>query len=585
MTEPRTSTGLTGASVSRAIAEIIRAQGVARVYSLPGGHMKPIWDALASLGVRVIVARHECAAVHMAQAEADLSGRLAVTIVTTGPGLTNAVTGIASAFVARSPLLVISTRPPIPQEGMGALEQVDQAAIVSPVCRAVHEIWHERHVVPRLDLAISTALGDDGLPGPVYVDFPTDLLPVAVPPSYAGELAVRERRRSPRPPDPSAVSEAADLIRSSRRPLVIAGREALAAADAVVRFAGQSGSLYLDTRSSRGALSSLLAGYVPALRARMMAEADLVITLGRALDFEIGYGSPAIFTNATAFLRIGRTAADVVVNRRGDVELRGDVGLALDALIGAGAAPSDPDVAWRSESIAENQAKAGRLADTLASPPEVDGAGVHPYALIAAINEWVDDRSIVIVDGGDILSWARAGLRTPTYLDLGSFGCLGVGVPFAIAAALLHPDRRVIALIGDGALGFNAMEIETAVREGANISIVVANNRAFNIERADQAINYGGRVFGTELSDCDFAALARSLGAHGERVDDRDSLRSAIGRAVAGAPAVVDVVTSGSPVSADTKSGLALVPPLQALTPWEEAERAWLAASSNQREV
>ena len=135
-----------------------------------------------------------------------------------------------------------------------------------------------------------------------------------------------------------------------------------------------------------------------------------------------------------------------------------------------------------------------RFVEAMAHEPLADDGRMHPNTLLNAVNEWIEPTTIVIVDGGDVLSFARTGLRTPTYLDLGPFGCLGVGTPFAVSAALNFPSRRVIAVIGDGAFGFNAMEVETAVREDAKVVLVIANNRAFNIERYDQVLNYGGRI-------------------------------------------------------------------------------------------
>lgn len=559
-------------SVAGAIAGVLALQGVERVYSLPGGHMKPLWHSLDEAGVRIVTARAEGAAVHMAQAEADLRGELAVAIVTTGPGLTNAVTGLATAFLARSPLLLISTRAPIPQDGMGALEEVDQASIVKPVARAVHTVLDSRHALPRLDLAISAAIGDDGPPGPVYFELPADMLRETALRPYS---RTRKRRRSTRLPDPGEVEAAAALLRASHRPLVIAGREALGAPGEVPRFVDQTGAVYLDTRASRDAMSTRIPSFVPALRGRAMAEADLVVTLGRELDFEVGFGSPAVFRHAAAFLRIGRGAEDVSANRRGDVELRGDLGPALEALSAAGATPHDPDREWLAAMVNENERKALRFRE-LVNAPEPQAHGLHPYTLIGAVNEFIDESTIVIADGGDLLSWARAALEAPTYLDLGAFGCLGVGIPFAVASALAFPDRRVVAVVGDGALGFNAMELETASREGAGIVVVVANNSAWNIERADQIENYGGQPLGTELSNCDFRLLAEGLGAHGERVEDVGDLVPALERAFANVPALVDVRVSREPISADTKSGLALVPPFQALVAWDEHEWLWL---------
>jgi acetolactate synthase-1/2/3 large subunit len=307
-----------------------------------------------------------------------------------------------------------------------------------------------------------------------------------------------------------------------------------------------------------------------------MAEADVVVTLGRVLDFEVGYGSPAVFRRAVAFVRVGRGSEDVATNRRGDVEVRSDIGPALDALLAADAAPRRPDQEWFRAMVNENARKTRRFEQRLADPGD-PADGLHPYQLLTAVNRSVDERTIVVADGGDILSWARGALDAPTYLDLGAFGCLGVGVPFAVGAALRHPGRRVIAVVGDGALGFNVMELETAVREGARITVVVANNSAWNIERSDQLENYGGEVLGTELSTCDFGALARSLGAAGEVVESAADLDQALERSLQHAPALLDVRISREPVSPDTKSGLALVPPAQALVSWDRDERSWLS--------
>jgi acetolactate synthase-1/2/3 large subunit len=198
---------------------------------------------------------------------------------------------------------------------------------------------------------------------------------------------------------------------------------------------------------------------------------------------------------------------------------------------------------------------------------------IHPRAIFDAIAEIADPDYVAIADGGDLLSFARTGLAASTYMDAGAFGCLGVGVPFAIAAALAMPDRQVISVNGDGAFGINAMEIDTAVRHGAKCVFIVSNNAAWNIERIDQEQNYGGRVVGTTLRHSDYAAMARALGLHGERVETPDGLRSALQRALRNAPALVDVVTSQAAMSSDAQKGLSFVPDFQALTAWDDAER------------
>jgi acetolactate synthase-1/2/3 large subunit len=179
-----------------------------------------------------------------------------------------------------------------------------------------------------------------------------------------------------------------------------------------------------------------------------------------------------------------------------------------------------------------------------------------------------------VADGGDLLSFARMGLEPRTYLDAGAFGCLGVGTPYGVTAALLNPGRQVVVVTGDGAFGINAMEIDTAARHGAKVVVIVANNAAWNIERYDQEVNYGGRVVGTTLAWSDYAAMARALGLHGERVTDPARLTAAIREAFAKAPALIDVVVTQHAPSSDAGKGLGWVPDYQALTAWDDAEQA-----------
>ena len=560
-------------SVAAAIARFVAGQGVSRVYTLPGSHVKPICSELARLGIRIVSARHECAAVHMAHAEADLTGTLGVAIVTTGPGLTNAITGIASAFLSRTPLLVLSARVPDAQAGMGALEEVPQGDLVRPVCRYVRAVADERHVLSGLHMAVTAALGSDGPPGPVYVDFTPNMLKQPMPDWYLDSRWFNRIARPARLPNDDAIANAAALLRGSRRPLAIGGRGVLGAGAALEKFLQASGCLYLDTRESRGTLSPDNPNSIPALRGRAMAEADLVITLGRRLDFELAYGSGAVFAESARFLRIGRTVEELSENRRGDVEVCADVDAVLQRLVELEAKPSAPDTAWQNELKSANVAK---TSTTKAHPPGSDGR-MHPLTLIAAINRLVDTQTVCIVDGGDILSFARVGLRARTYLDLGPFGCLGSGAPYAVAASMTYPERRVIALIGDGSFGFGALEVETAVRSGARALFIVANNDAWNIERQDQLLKYPDQELGTTLTPCRYDLLAKSLGAHGERVERAEDLAAAFERGLANLPAVIDVAVTRDAVSPDTKSGLANVPPLHATQSWDDAERGKLS--------
>jgi acetolactate synthase I/II/III large subunit len=582
MTSQSTRSELGETTVAAAIARFVAAQHVTRVYTLPGSHVKPICSALAHLAIRIVSARHECSAVHMAHAEADLTGRIGVALVTTGPGLTNAVTGIASAYLSRTPLLVMSARVPDPQAGMGALEEVPQAELVRPVCRYVREISDARHVLSGLHMAASIALGSDGPPGPVYVDFTPNLLKERLADWHADPHWFTLLVRPPRLPPGDSIALAAQFIRDSRRPLAIGGRGALGAGAELENFLQSSGCLYLDTRESRGALSADKPYCIPALRGRALAEADLVITLGRRLDFELAYGSRAVFAESARFIRIGRNVEELSENRRGDVEVCSDVDAALQALVNADAMPANADSDWREDLIRSNAEKTRPKTLNLHAKPSGSDGRMHPLTLIAAINQVTDSKTINIVDGGDILSFARIGLRAHTYLDLGPFGCLGSGAPYAVAAALAFPSRGVVALIGDGAFGFAAMEIETAVRTGARALFVIANNDAWNIERQDQLAKYPDQELGTTLSPARYDLLARSLGAYAERVERAEDLAGALQRGLANLPALIDVAVTRDAVSPDTKSGLANVPPLHATQSWDDAERRMLERSARQ---
>ena len=205
---------------------------------------------------------------------------------------------------------------------------------------------------------------------------------------------------------------------------------------------------------------------------------------------------------------------------------------------------------------------------------------MHPNRIFAALRPRLQDDAIGVADGGDILSFARLGLNTSTYLDAGAFGCLGVGVPFANAAALAFPGRQVVAVCGDGAFGLHAMEIDTAVRHRARAVFVIANNGAWNIERMDQELNYDGRIVGTTLDYSDYAAMARAFGMHAERVEHAEDLGAALDRAFANAPALVDVVVTRHAASTDLDKGLSIVPDYQPLSAWDAAERKRLAQDS-----
>ncbi|MFN3495074.1 MAG: thiamine pyrophosphate-binding protein [Hydrogenophaga sp.] len=567
-------------SAAAVIARFLKARGVKRVYALCGGHIMPLWMRLDAEGIRIVDVRDERAAVYMAHAEAQLTGTLGVALVTAGPGVTNAMTGMANAHVAKVPVLVLSGLPPTAQENRGALQDIVHTDLVRSLTRYARTVRHPDLVPQELAEAAARALGEAGEPGPVYLDFPIDTLRADVARAVQLPEVFSPPPALPQPPNQQAVQAAVQKLWAARRPLFISGRGARGAGPALCALLERLGAAYLDTGESKGLVPDDHPSVVAAMRGSVMGQADLVVTVGRRLDFQLAYGSPAVFGEAE-YLRLADCAAELRDNRRGAVEVLADPALALQAILEA--APTTPpasDASWLAGLREQHQQRSAKLAQSMASAPNGSDGRMHPNRVLAALREALPANAVVVADGGDFLSFARVGLPASTYLDPGSLGCIGIGTPFGIAASLACPGRTVVVATGDGAFGFNAMEIDTAVRQKAPVLIVVANNGSWAIEVRDQQETHG-KVVGTHLQFADHAAMARAFNMHAERVERAEDLPAAIGRALAelraGRPALLDVIVTPEAASSDAKSGLAWVPDLQALGAWDEAERKWRA--------
>jgi acetolactate synthase-1/2/3 large subunit len=566
-------------SVAGLIARTLKARGVKHVFALCGGHIMPIWMRLDAEGIRIIDVRDERSAVHMAQAHAELTGELGVALVTAGPGFTNAITGIANAHVSRAPVLILSGTVTRPQENRGALQDLDQPQLVRSIARYARTVREPSRALAELDDAISCALGDGGEPGPAYIDLPADTLRAQVPKALQLDEHIGAKPRVAANPDPDAVARAVDILWSARRVLVISGRGARGAGSELIQLLDRLGAVYLDTGESRGLVPDDHPSVVGAMRGAVMGDSDVVLTVGRRLDFQLAFGSPAVFQSAK-FVRIGDVAGEVRDNRRGSVEITASAAATLAAIVaGAGNRQSSVDRAWATKLRAGHEERAAKLKVTMAAAPNGKDGRLHPNKVLAALQEAMPQNSIMITDGGDFLAFARVGLSAPQMLDPGPFGCIGVGVPYGVAASLAYPEKTVLVATGDGAFGFNAMEIDTAVRHQAPVLFAVANNGAWAIEVHDQTVTHG-KVVGTRLRYSDYAGMARALGLHAERVETEDQLKPAIARALANRPALIDFVVTPEAVSSDGKTGLAWVPDLQPLAAWDDAERKWREGGS-----
>ncbi|MYI89026.1 MAG: thiamine pyrophosphate-binding protein, partial [Gammaproteobacteria bacterium] len=402
-------------SVAAWIAHLLKERSVNRVYGLQGGHIQPLWDHVAQEGIQIIDVRDERAAVHMAHAHSELTGCLGVALATAGPGVTNTVTAIANAYLSRIPVLLIGGCPTTMQANMGGLQEISHTEIMQPITRYSNTARVADQAIRELNNAIARANGDAGEPGPAYIEIPPDVLRQTVSPNLILEDWLKPTPPRRLLPDPERVTDAIAVIRAAKRPLVISGRGARKASESLPRFLVAVDALYLDTQESRGLIPADHVSVVGAVRGAAMAQADLVITLGRKLDYQLGFGSPAAFPNAR-FLRIADNASELIDNRRGSPEILADVALTLDAIVHElGDDQGTRDTNWLDALRHKHRERIAR--GQKSAPPALGADGkIHPMAIFEAIKEVADPDYIGIADGGDLLSFARIGLQARTYM-------------------------------------------------------------------------------------------------------------------------------------------------------------------------
>jgi acetolactate synthase-1/2/3 large subunit len=516
-----------GALVSRVLAR----EGVGHLFTLCGGHILPIYDACLEDGIAVVDTRHEQAAAHAAAAYARLTRSLGVAAVVPGPGVTDAVTGVANAFAARSPVLLIGGASPLALKGMGALQEMEQVALFRPITKGAWAVPETRLIPEYLATAIRVARS--GRPGPVFVEIPVDVLMATV---AAEEVAFPEVGPVDRPaPAAGDVERAAALLAGAERPAVVAGSGVYwdGGPAALAAFAERAGVPVFTNGMGRGCLP---AGHPFALqlaRGQALREADVIVVLGTPLDFRLGYGRAPVFAEGARVVLVDADPTERAANRPLDVAIAADVRLTLEALSGA-IGPGGPDrtAAWRRRLGEKEDAEQAKQAVLAAS----DQTPITHYRLAAKLAAVMDADTCLVADGGDVVTCASKLVplsRPAQWLDPGPLGVLGVGPPFALAAKLLHPDRRVLLLSGDGAFGLNGMELETAVRFGLPLVCVVGNDGGWGMIRSIQESFYGReRLVGTSLPFTRYDRLVEALGGEGETVEDPRRLRPALERAL-----------------------------------------------------
>jgi acetolactate synthase-1/2/3 large subunit len=539
------------------LAEQLHLSGVEKIFTLNGGHIAPIYDAILDGGPAIVDVRHEDAAVHMAHAYARMTRAPGVACLTAGPGVTNGVTAIASAWAAASPVVVIGGKVPIPQLDLGALQDIDQISLMDPVTRSARTVF-EANRIPEY-VAEAMRLSTVAPHSPTFVEIPTDVLRARVPTDQARYYS--DVAPSLPAPDSAALEAAASALREAQRPLIVAGSGVLwsGAEDEVRRLAEKLRMPVLTTSLARGLLPPRHALNLYAARSHLLRSADLVLVLGTRFNFVLNYGRPPRIPNETTVIHVDASPDEVNRNRRADIAIVADARVTVEQLLALMEPVAENERPWLEEaSSIHDRARETRI------PAESSGA-VHPMRLCHEVVSASPANTRFVVDGGDILSFARLALHPNgplRYLDSGPYGCLGVGVPFANAMRLAEPDDPVVCITGDGALGLNVMELDTSVRHGIPIVVVVANNAAWGIERNAQIADFGPeRVIATELRDARFDQLAQALGCKGRRVTSAAEIPLALEEALkSGEPSLIDVVTDVDVRSPDLRRGLATVP-------------------------
>jgi acetolactate synthase-1/2/3 large subunit len=525
----------------RLAARALKAAGVDVVFTLSGGHVMGIYDGCLDEGIKVVDVRHEQAAVHAADAWARLHpGRVGVAILTAGPGVTDGVTGVANAWRANSPILVFGGQGPFANLRRGSLQEMDHVAVMRPITKWADACYHTGRIGEYIELAIRTALS--GVPGPAFLEIPMDVLHGPVDLAAVGVPAFRDYRVAATAPA-AVVDAAAELVAGAQRPMVMAGTS-LKWSDggaALVRFAEALSIPVFTNGMARGLIPMDHPQFFNRSRKQALAQADLVVLAGTPLDFRMRFGG-SIPADATV-VQLDLDETLIGQNRAADVGLVGHLGHNLDALLEAITAAGKPNFAgYSAELRAAEDAAAAALASQLGS----DEVPIDPLRLCAEIAAAVTDDMIVIGDGGDIVAQVSKVLEVPrngAWMDPGPLGTLGVGMPFALAAQLAHPDKRVLIVYGDGSFGLNGFEYDTAVRFGLPIVGVVGNDAAWGQMMRPQAMLYGtDRLVATELARTRYDLVVAALGGHGEHVTEPGEIGPALARAFAsGRPALVNV--------------------------------------------
>ncbi len=522
-------------------AATLQAHDVDTVFTLNGGHLWPLYYGCAHAGVRLVDTRHEQTAAFAAEGWAKVTRRPGVAALTAGPGVTNGVSAITTAFLNGSPVTVIGGRAPQARWGSGSLQELDHVPIVASVTKQAGTATAPEQVPARLDAALRAARTPHR--GPTFVDVPLDCWgPSAAPVPDAPDPA----SLTGAVPDPEAIAAVARLAGRAHRPVLMAGADVYwAGAEAEVRaFADATRVPVFVNDMARGVVAADDPLAFSRARGLAFAEADLVIVAGTPLDFRLAFGS--FGDAAVVHLRDAepRTAARALLAAETTGDLRRTfAGLAESAPAHGDATTRAAREAWlarlRDDELARRSADEARLGS--------DATPIDPVRIYGELRPRLERDAIVVGDGGDFVSYAGRYIDTFTpggFIGPGPYGCLGAGMGYALGAALAHPDRQVVALFGDGAIGFALGDLDTLARHDVNVTAVVGNNGIWGLEKHPMQLLYGEDLVADLAPETRYELAAAALGVPGELVRDPSELGAALDRALAHpGPALVNVLT------------------------------------------
>ncbi|HWB37188.1 MAG TPA: acetolactate synthase [Rugosimonospora sp.] len=533
--------GSEGATISGHGGELalaaLRAYGVGEMFTLSGGHVFPLYDAAHKAGFPLYDVRHEQSAVFAAEAVAKLTRRPGLAVLTAGPGVTNGISGMTSAYFNAAPVVVLGGRAPSFRWGSGSLQEMDHLPLVAPVTKYAATVFGTEEIPAAVATAVTSALTAHR--GPVFLDLPVEVVfSTADAPLATAPVPVVE-------PDPDDVARAAALIAGAARPVVIAGSDVYAGdAIAALREAAEALQVPVFTNGmGRGALPPGHPLAFAKARRAALGGADVVVVVGTPLDFRLSFGD---FGEAQV-VHIVDAPSQRATHVTPAVSPAGDLRLILSALAEHGGDREDHTDWVDALRVTEEKARQ-RDAEAMLD----DSDPIRPARIYGELRRVLDADAVTIGDGGDFVSYAGRYLEpaTPgTWLDPGPYGCLGTGMGYAMGARVTHPDRQVCVLMGDGAAGFSLMDVESLVRQKLPVVIVVGNNGIWGLEKHPMRAMYGYDVAADLQPGLRYDEVVRALGGAGETVAEPGDLGPALRRAFdAGVPYLVNVLTDPTDV-------------------------------------